>query len=340
MAKKNAKSTAKPVTATVEQPMEQPAAQVADQPVAEMKYTAMVTAGQAELEKAGTIKAALDVARLLDDPMFALPEKHERYGVSDARERAFDALCALFVRAGLTPPPLEIGLVRAFLPTPPKEPDEKFAAKAVDHVKRVCATRLKDASEILPLAKALGAFECTSRWSNVDAKGLVCLINSRLLALGLEPLVPDYASLGLETACDEAVPARNVRVVAVDDELESLLKTALALIGWPRVETVLYRYPRPTGDQPRTPESKQADLKRTAEAVAALKPDVVLMDEGLCGPFEGHELVPAIRELLPDVRFVANTGGSPDMLNEVGARGNCEKGRTLRDVCAAVISCR
>lgn len=225
------------------------------------------------------------------------------------------------------------------MPTAPKEPDVQYASRAVQHVKRVCAGRLADAAEILPLAKALGVFESTSPWSHVDAKGFVALLNDRLMALGLDPFLPDYATMKLETAMKKPAPEKPVCVVIVDDDVGCLLQTALVLVGWPGVDTVLYRYRAPDDSEESAEISKEDAIHETAERVAALKPDVVLMDEGLCGPFSGHDLVPAIRALTPNTRFVANTGGSPGELNRAGAAGNCNKGRSLRDVERAVLSC-
>lgn len=293
-------------------------------------YLKLVKANEKKLDDVGLDKAAADVARLLDNPIFAMTAKNrDECGVPEGRQRAFDVLCAMLTRAGVDLPPLEIELVKAFLPTKPEKDDKRYSANAVDHVKRVCADKLSVAAEILPLAKALGVFTCTSPGGEIDGNGLTALINLRLMEKGLEPFRPDYAGMQLETATECLVPVRPVRVVIVDDARDDLLRTALALAGWPRVETVLYRHDDDSG----------VSIKTTAKRVAALKPDVILMDEGLGLDFSGHDLVPVIHDLVPHAQFVANTGGSPDKLNAVGAMGNCRKGQSLREVDAAIIKC-
>lgn len=340
MVRKNAKTTTKKARKTNDRGAKanRPVSRKSAGAVTRPSYTEIVNAHEDALNRAGSLKSALDVARLLDDSIFAIPSQ-KVYGFPEQRERVFNTLCAILVRAGLQPLPLEEDLVRAFLPASPKREDQEFAKKFVDHIKRVCATRLGDAAELLPLAKALGAFNCTSPYGKLEPKNITCLINSLLLSKGLEPVLPDYAEMRIETAVERAAPTRPVRIVVVDDDICDLLKTALALVGWPQVETALYRVQRPVDSIPDTPENKSTMLRNIADQVASLQPDVVLMDQGLCQHFGGHELVPEIAKLLPQVQFVANTGGTPDQLNAVGARGNCSKGQSLRDVEAAVLSC-
>ncbi|HEY4511580.1 MAG TPA: hypothetical protein VJH55_01945 [Candidatus Paceibacterota bacterium] len=77
-------------------------------------------------------------------------------------------------------------------------------------------------------------------------------------------------------------------------------------------------------------------MDKSAEEILALKPDIVLMDQGLID-FDGSDLVRCIRTMSSkQPYYVANTGGSDRELRNEGAFTNCDKGKNLVGVMQAI----
>ncbi len=118
-------------------------------------------------------------------------------------------------------------------------------------------------------------------------------------------------------------PWEPIKVLCVDDGTAYILQTFLKLIGYVNWELVPYL-------QPNTTNEGESVAQQIAQDVIASGAHIILMDQGLRHT-EGSDVVQAMRQLDPQRRqiVVANTGGAPDKLYQVGALKNCDKGREL-----------
>jgi len=178
--------------------------------------------------------AARNAARLLDEPLFQVNEKSDTYNVVPARQALFDKFCSICIAATIEVPPLEQALIDAYLPRC-KDYEKKGFEKQKEVAKEARArlTKVKKASDLPPVVLAvtmtyiLDTFPGISEYSGVNGKQIMSVLNDCLLKLGLSPIRPEYQAFQIF----EPLP-RRFKIVIVDDEAHSILKTALAMIGW------------------------------------------------------------------------------------------------------------
>ena len=305
-----------------------------------MTYLEMVKSYMADTAS----KLMLDLAKLLDNVLFQLDETKKSYQqieMAALREKIFHDFCALCVLNDIPMPAMEEILISVQGPSVNEEAQEAHAKRVKNFVEPALAKLGRKTSVKAKQCRTLlGAFANLPSLSgsypgSVNGKELECLINQLLIGLGQEPVRPDYRARTVGGV--EITAPKQKKVVIVDDDQNEMLKTARAIAGWEGLEVSFFHYV-PSGDRwSMTPEERQAELPATAKAVVEMKPDVVLMDQGL-DLIQGDDLVKATRELCPDSApvFVANTGGSDDDLIAVGALENCGKGRCLRGIIKAV----
>lgn len=276
------------------------------------------------------LKLAQDLAALLDGPVLTLPENRSDCArLAQLRQEVFEKFSRLCRLAMLPAPPLEPETVEAQLPgESPERREEAEALAAQAQARLIGADDGPLTDECRTLAKALRLMPgLMSDFGGISRTGLMALINSRLMRLGLEPLRPDHAELEVLTAADEEAPDQPLNVLVVDDEPGMIVRTILGLAGWPGL-SLLGLHVKGGWDQ------KPADtVGFAASAIVSLEPAILLMDQGL-GRVNGSDVILEARRLCPDLNtvFVGNTGGSPEELNAVGAIGNCNKGRDLSPV--------
>lgn len=305
-----------------------------------MKYNAYVKNREARFKKAGLLKLALDLAGILDDQAlkidFSKGDSYSRSNIAEMREEIFDDFCAICCHARTSIPPLEQELYKVHLPTEKDKEDEK-SQKAVNEA-REAKTHVKEQLEgnhgskaiiCRAMVRTLQLFPECGGFSGIEKKQILAVINDNLVSLGLKPVRPDYKSRKTDFPFDFQGPKKKTKVLIFDDQLNETVKTKKALAGWPNLKVEHLIYKRPDGD---TYVEKEVELKRASKAILALKPQVVLMDEGL-GRIEGHEVISEIENLTANAPiFVGNTGGSSDELRKVGAIGNCNKGKELDSI--------
>ena len=304
-----------------------------------MKYLEMVKNHVADTAS----KLMLDLASLLDNALFQLDgvkDDWKRTEMAALREEVFHDFCALCVQNGIPVPAVEETLIAAQAPSADEKTREAHLVRVKTFVEPVLVKigrkRSAKAKQLRALTECLSNLPSLSGYSGqVSAKQLECVINQMLIELGQEPVRPDYHSRKVGSVNGQ--PRAEKKVIIVDDDRKEMLKTARALAGWDGLEISFYLYESSGDHWNMTPEKRQAELSKAAQAVVETKSNVVLMDQGL-GPIEGDDLVHTIHEICPNGTpvFVANTGGSDDKLRSAGALENCEKGRRLGGVARAV----
>lgn len=305
-----------------------------------MKYVAYARKHEARFKGVGLFKLALDLAEMLDDQALTIDlSKGDSYSwtnLAEMREPIFEDFCTICCHAGAPVPLLEQGLYKVHLPT--KEDDEdKESKKALEEARKIkqsvekqlngnCAS---EATVCRAMALTLQIFPKCGGYSGIEKKQLIAVINDSLISLGLEPIRPNYKDREVKSSTSFQGPQKKTKVLVFDDQLDEIIKTKRALAGWSNLEVEYLIYKRPRGAHSLSEEEKEAELERAAKEILKLKPQIVLMDQGL-GTIDGHEVILKIKELAeaPPV-FVGNTGGSGEELDEVGAIGNCDKGRKL-----------
>lgn len=288
--------------------------------------------------KLGTnLKLAADLASLLDNEH--LQAGVDCYGLLQLRTETFNRFCALFVHAGLQPPPMEEALWRVSLPKPDDSDSAKAAKTHALQIKQSGLSRLSGkkgpaASRAQALLAVLEMFPSMDEFGNhISQANLLAALNRLLVdELKLPPLRPDYSAMPCPKPCGINPPKTPVKVLIVDDSRVELFKSALAMAGIERLEIGLYRYLGKDSWKKLSGDEKENCLQRTATALLALNPELVLMDQGL-GDIDGSDLVQFMfQRKRPDERlfFVANTGGEPEPLISAGCWGNFNKGQDLR----------
>lgn len=307
-----------------------------------MKYNAYVKNREARFKKAGLLKLVLDLAGILDDQAlkidFSKGDSYSRSNLAEIREEVFDDFCTICCHARTSIPPLEQELYKVHLPAEKDKEDEKSqkavneAREAKAHVKKQLeGNRGSKAIICRAMIRTLQLFPEAGGFRGIEKKEILAVINDNLVSLGLKPVRPDYKNRKTNFPFDFHGPSKKTKVLVFDDQLDEIIKTKKALAGWPnlKVEHLVYK-------RPKSYTEREAELKRAGKEILALKPQIVLMDEGL-GMIEGHDVISEIGNLTenPPI-FVGNTGGSSDELREVGAIGNCEKGKKLDSVVEAL----
>lgn len=286
-------------------------------------------------------KAVMDFANILDKPMFLAKGFVE---AASLLEEVFHDLCALCVSVGVTPPAMDMELVRAQAMSVEKIGGAKVVAehkaKATmwqAHIKRALKGKFDKEGErkIRTIVSAVALLpELSQRYGGVSAKQVECKINLMLDGIGAEPIRPDYKARTVRTASELRGPSKMITALIVDDSVEEIIKTARALAGWENIQVEFFHY---DSDQwLMSPSQKEAELTRVAKEIAACNPQIVLMDHGLRN-IEGSDLVSIIKSVSGvSPVFVANTGGDAVKLRAAGCLANCNKGSDLSGVKEAV----
>ncbi len=307
-----------------------------------MEYVAYVRKHEAKFKRVSLFKLALDLAEMLDDQALTIDlnkgDSYSRTALAEMRELIFDDFCTICCHAGAPIPLLEQELCKAHLPAKEDDEDEdkesKKAFEEAREIKQRVEKQLKGncANEAIvcrAMALTLQIFPKCGGYSGIRKKQLIAVINDSLISLGLEPIRPDYKDRKVKSSTSFQGPQKKTKVLIFDDSFDEIIKTKRALAGWSNLKVEHLIYKRPWGARSLPEEEKEAELERAAKEILELKPQIVLMDQGL-GPINGHEVILKVKKLteIPPV-FVGNTGGSPDELNEAGAIGNCDKGGEL-----------
>lgn len=296
-----------------------------------MTYSNLVEQNRQKFEQSEWLKVISDLAILLDHEHFQIKESASSHDVRP-RLNVFNDFCAICVRCDVELPELEKGFFMAHIR---EKTDKEKIARAASIRKSVKARlkgqRGKDARTTRALAEVLCAFSHRGPYGGADEPDMIAMINFLLAESGLDPIRPDYGDRKVESSKDEKAPDKELSILIIDDDSKEIVKTAHALTGWPSVTvSFLLQKCQKEGWNTLTGEEKENEFKVLAEKVFGLRPDVILMDQGL-SRIEGSDLIPAIRSFFEGKEkkapnFVANTGGSGRELIEAGAYENFEKG--------------
>jgi len=301
--------------------------------------TKMVQLVSENMDKFGSkAKLAADLAALLDGGLLDLSQTRERRAaLASERLKLLERFRTLCLAAGVTPPAFETETFQALIP----EPDEKLREQAKELASKLFwqhsfprDSKDEAVRNLLALGRAVELLPCLLSEFGGSRQALLASIDLLRLSLGQEPL-------GLLNAGDSSdgdsgtrlpEPARELKVLIVDDCVNDIVKTFSALAGGPGLDIGCLFVQIGWNDD------RQTALQKTAAAVLAEKPDIVLMDQGM-PPINGSDLVRAVDEMMTEqdrIVFVANTGGSPDELNSAGAIGSCRKGDDLSPMRQAI----
>lgn len=269
---------------------------------------------------------AQDLARLLDDPLFAI-NHNNAYEMVPLRETAYNRFCAACQTVNVPLLPLEQDVLNYYLPK--QESHNKSQVEENLKLAQTIRERMDDSADsnhvlCRAVALILETFPTIGGFERIEKKNLLAVVNRALLNLRQEPLrfLPE-----LRLPPENLVPTRELTVLIVDDKAEDIFKTALALAGWPKFRIT---WEHQTTNMPYQPsdEQKEQELDRLTQAITARQPNIILMDQGLRG-IDGSSLVPRIRQSCPSAVIVANTGGSVNELQAVGAIGSANKGESM-----------
>lgn len=286
------------------------------------------------------LKLARDMAKILNSPVFQVSsdvkEDYEIKQIVEAREPLFHDFCAACHKAGVLVPELEPIFYEAYLPKQNKKETEasKEAYEIGVYVEHQLLPKIpfsRDmASVIGAMVEVLKIFPDCGGWHGIEKKSILAVINNGLVELGCLPIRPDYEKREIDFT-PNAPAGKLVKILIVDDEIGMLINTARPLLGWENVEVEFLHYHSGSRNS-----NKKTEKQKVAQAIIDQKPDIVLMDQGL-GGLNGHEVIIEFKSMVHERPiFIANTGGSPEDLNGVGAIGNCDKGRKISDVRYAV----
>lgn len=285
-------------------------------------YTQYVREHEACLKGSGLLKAAQDLASLLDDPELLRSQR---------RKEAFIRFCEAVACSGGPRPPMDIDCVIGDLPESPRQQDAEFSSAVTQAVP-------EDDAFAAAIVKLLGCYRNRDQRS-LSTDNILAILNRHLIDHGHDP-IPFDISETCKTAVHRAPPQQTARVVIIDDEPNMIISSALPLVGWPNVEILFYLYKSGIdearlGKNGPTEEQRKFELERVANEVVSMDPTLVLMDQGLGRGIHGSELMPVIGQKNPMISFVANSGGGGFELTAVGALPNFDKGRSLTGVLQA-----
>lgn len=270
-------------------------------------------------------RLVLDLARLLDDPQFAINSKDDKYGLADVRQDVFDKFCSACVGAGAPVPDLETALIDCHLPQDVSEKDARASTElAVALEDRVMIDTRGGTDVVRAIATIFTKFPNLHSYGSVDGKSLVAMANRCLIELGLEPIRPKYEPLTID--CPS--PPRSLRVLIVDDDKGQILKTAASLAGWTGVEVSWIHQVSNLGYGASEEEKERATVD-LAKAIVDQACDIILMDQGM-RDIEGDEVAKKVIAKNARLVCVANTGGSEDKLKRAGCVASANKGDDMR----------
>ncbi len=279
---------------------------------------------------------AVSLAHILDNDLFRIDllkkTSYEMRRVVEQREKVFDDLCTVCAQLGIPTPPLEPELYKFLIPDDFGQPSEEAIA-ITKYVYTALGLREDPAAQLCRAAvRVNAAFPMMSKdFPGLSSKIVVALVNATLVPAGYEPIrnIRTKTHVSLRTDEDRH-PFSAVSVLIFDDSTYELMKSAYALAGWPLVTTCCKQYQSET-------------LRDAANSILAVSPDIVLMDKEL-GPmakFHGNDVIREMYSLCEEQHkimpvVVANTGGDPQELFNVGAIGNFDKGSRTHAVREAI----
>lgn len=290
-------------------------------------------------------KLAADLAALLDSPVLAPGAiKAQRYGTRSLalmRVGILDDFSTACVQCGLPAVEPELETLELCL-AGDVSPDELKRVKGlVRRARKSWGKKARTADPASDLAALIRCLElmpdlATGYGDNLGA--FKAAVNIQLIKLN-KPAIRRDPSKPVKNALDRPAPGgKPLTVVCVDDDAAEIVRTMRALAGWPGIEVMPFRFtadlaPGATQDKSRV----WGLLRAAAKAVLELKPDIVLMDEGM-PPIDGGQLIDVIRSFHPEsrVEFVGNSGGAGDHLRLAGAIGNMRKGLDLEPLETAI----
>ncbi|MEK7616240.1 MAG: hypothetical protein AAB420_03490 [Patescibacteria group bacterium] len=297
-------------------------------------YTRIVMEFIEKLKLTGMFVYAAHLAYFLDHDLFRIVDgegkllKEQHHG--DTREKAFTMFCTVLAKSDVPVPPLEPTLWQRNLPRiydeKQRERERTLAAELRSELLDALDGRdEKEAQEILTIANTFVLLADRGAFDRIERPQIIAVLNDKLTGLGLDPIRPKYAELELKKPISSKELARELSVLIVDDDLREMLRSALALVGIPNINFQFFHqytehaYPGLEG------EAKDAELARVADAIMAMSPDIILMDQGLRG-INGSDLVLVIKARGCKAVFVANTGGGGSELAKAGCLDNFGKG--------------
>ncbi len=302
-----------------------------------MDYRAFLRRHDAALKTAGLWARAWTLQRLLESCLLVVKMDATYYTREWAikhRQMLVDALCEVCVTAQIPLPDIEPDMVNGLLPT---DQELKPGSRKRLEIVQTLRGRLRDhgslgAAELHGFADVLSAFEFND-FSGPNMVQMLAAINARLLKEGLEPLRGPYKGNVICPGAGTEGPLRTVLIV--DDSLEALIKTWIAVAGWPTLEPHKYLY-EPSQRTLLEGEASETRLAEVAAQILKCQPDVVIMDHGL-GDIHGDKLIETLRASGgKDIIFVANTGGDIDAFRSVRLRENFDKGKNLSALASAL----
>lgn len=307
-----------------------------------MKYENLVKSHAHKLIISGLWKITSDIAAILDDPIFGYPngEKIDSYMLchrAQIREELYDIFCAAFASISLPLPPLEPEFYESVLKKKVEEKNSAEAKRISNHVGSQIK-KSKDTTSVTlrySIIQIIQMFPSCLDYDSLDRRTLIAQLNKLLIDDGCEPIRPDYSVWKRNGASQMKAPESKIRILVVDDDIAELAKTLRRLAGWQNIILLAFKYNR----RGYSNEPKIAtELVSAAKDIAYLRPDVVLMDQCLDTDLDGSALIPVIKGIAPNIRFVSNTSGSDDEQRKVGAFPSSNKGENLKPIAQAIES--
>lgn len=274
----------------------------------------------------GLLKLAIDLAKILDHPLFQITdESKNNYGSDPTAKRqvAFNQLCAICLKSGIELPKMEIKLLQSI--TGVSKIKTEHQAQAETLKTRVLELIGTEHEDIKSLATVLSVFPmCFDGYSSLNAEKIQAMINLKLMEAGLEPLRPDYVLGKFPT--NRTAPHKLIRVLVVDDSIEAAMTTMINLSGWHNLDVDLFHFnPSERSQYSVSAEKKQELINGVCMEIETRQPNVVLMDQGM-NPIEGSDIVREMKKRDSTIIFVGNTDGGDEKLISAGTTETCRKG--------------
>ena len=262
---------------------------------------------------------AIHLAEFLHHPLLSI----ENGGYLEVRKQIHDKLSGIMIGAGLD----QLEPEREYYENLVKNSrDRDKPAPISPQIKRILkgirsseAQLARAIAVILDKVPKLQGKE-DDYFCEVKRKELLAELNLILLDLGLDSLMPEIKTVHDSQAL-HLDPAKDIKVMVVDDEAKCLFETVLPLAGMPRISFEFVHV------QVERRSERDKNMEELASVIMEADPDIIFMDQGLCAGFEGNQLIEGLGAKGLNCIYIANTGGSKAALNRAGALGHAEKGR-------------
>lgn len=311
-------------------------------------YTSLVDEHVEALHDASMLRAATNIAALLDSHAFTFPPGEINptstgKDVGQQRWRLLQALQVALAQVGFSLPGDDICLVQlvgcCYLYSPGRNdpsapPHRQLRPEVTPLVEDLVASLAGRTDPAAWRARAIVDLMCTmeqlNQYGSISFTAALAAVNIELAEQGGSPTLalpgaPDPRRLRSLNA-----PRRDVgeaKVLIVDDRLDEVVNTALAIAGWPTVALSALLHRR---------DESGHGVENLARQIVELNPDIVLMDQMLAGVL-GSDVVRWMDRNLPrHTLVVANSGGDGRELHEAGALQNCCKGENFRGLERAI----